>query len=265
MRTRLAFACVIIGLLAACGDRRETQDKREEDLTAKQMLQGIWVDEETELPLMRVEGDTVYYSDPLNMPVSFRIVRDSIYLCGQSVTAYKIDRQTENSFWFRTLSDGVIRLRKSEDTDELVTFVRQTEEPIPILTEVIKKDSVVMYANRRYHGYVYINPSTMKVIKTTVSEDGINVDNVYYDNIIHISVYEGKKMLYGCDISKKMFAHVLPAELLSGSILTDMDFQGVDAKGFRFQATVRTPGSPVYHLLDLTVDEERELCISKVE
>lgn len=33
----------------------------------------------------------------------------------------------------------------------------------------------------------------MRVIKTTYSEDGISMDNVYYDNVMHICVYEGKR------------------------------------------------------------------------
>ena len=53
----------------------------------------------------------------------------------------------------------------------------------------------------------------MKVFKTSYSENGISVDNVYYDNVIHICVYEGKKMLYGQDITKKMFADIFPTEI----------------------------------------------------
>lgn len=34
----------------------------------------------------------------------------------------------------------------------------------------------------------------MKVVKTTYSEDGISMDNIYYDNVMHICVYEGKKV-----------------------------------------------------------------------
>lgn len=60
-----------------------------------------------------------------------------------------------------------------------------------------------MHKGNRYHGYVYINPSKMKVIRTSYSEDGIGVDNVYYDNVIHICVYKGKEMLYGEDITKR--------------------------------------------------------------
>src|SRR3712207_8318669 len=38
---------------------------------------------------------------------------------------------------------------------------------IPTYTEVTKRDSVVNYDGVRYRAYVYVNPSTHKVIKTT--------------------------------------------------------------------------------------------------
>ena len=50
------------------------------------------------------------------------------------------------------------------------------------------------YDNVRYRGYVYINPSKIKVMRPGVSEEGLGVDNVYYDNIIHICVYEAGRV-----------------------------------------------------------------------
>ena len=47
-------------------------------------------------------------------------------------------------------------------------------------------DSIVNYNGSRYRAYVYIKPSKMRVIKTIYTEDGISMDNVYYDNVMHI-------------------------------------------------------------------------------
>ena len=35
-----------------------------------------------------------------------------------------------------------------------------------------------------------------------------SMDNVYYDNVMHICVYEGKKSLFASDITKQMFDKV---------------------------------------------------------
>ena len=58
--------------LVACGNSQESK-AGEEDLRAKSLLQGIWIEDETELPLMRIEGDTIYYTDPQKYP---RIIQD---------------------------------------------------------------------------------------------------------------------------------------------------------------------------------------------
>ena len=195
---------------------------------------------------MRISGDTIYYVDPQNIPVYFKVLRDTIYVRGNTPIAYKIDRQTEYSFWFHSLSDEIVKLHKSENPEDTLSFSSQKAEAIPTISEVVQKDSVVMYKGTRYRGYVYINPSKMKVIRTTYSDEGIGIDNVYYDNVIHICVYEGKNLLYGQDITKKMFHTVFPEEVLSQMILTDMDFMGVNGKGYHFEATLRIPESSVY-------------------
>ena len=46
-------------------------EEEKEDSNAKEMLQGIWLDDETESPLMRVEGDTIFYADSQSAPIAF--------------------------------------------------------------------------------------------------------------------------------------------------------------------------------------------------
>lgn len=260
-----AVLIVLIVSLASCGNRQGGEASAKEDLTAKQLLQGIWVDDETDMPLMRIEGDTMYYTNPQSAPVSFKVVRDTIYVYSNEPVAYKIDRQTEYSFWFHLPADEVIRLHKSENEEDSLAFANREVEVISTTPEVIKKDSVVTYKNTRYRGYVYINPSRMKVFKTSYSENGIGVDNVYYDNVIHICVYEGKKMLYGQDITKKMFADIFPAEVLDQTILADMDFMGVDGKGYHYQATLGIPESSVYNLVNMVIGFDNKMNIKKAE
>ena len=68
----IVLCCVIV--LAACGNGKE-QNTVEEDSTAKALLQGVWIDDETELPLMRIEGDTISYAHPTTNTVSLKIIR----------------------------------------------------------------------------------------------------------------------------------------------------------------------------------------------
>ena len=61
-------------LFVACNNGKGQQPSEEnEDPKAKEILQGIWLDDETETPLMRIIGDTIYYSDAQSAPVYFKI------------------------------------------------------------------------------------------------------------------------------------------------------------------------------------------------
>jgi len=159
------------------------------------------------------------------------------------------------------MTDDIIKLRKSEDRSDSVYFVRR-EYVIPTYTEVIKRDSVVSYNGTRYRAYVYINPSTIKVIKTTYSDGGISMDNVYYDNVMHICVYEGKKCLFASDITKQMFNKVLPAGFLSQSILSDTKFVQVDRNGFQYQAVLAIPETSIYSIVYMEISFKGELDIT---
>ncbi len=183
---------VFVMALASCSSAKDGESSSKEDLIAKELLQGVWLDDETEIPLMRIDGDTIFYIDPQNLPVYFKIVRDTIYVHGNTPTTYKIDRQTEYSLWFHNLSEEIVKLHKSNNPEDTLAFSNQETEIVSTVPEIVQKDSVVVYKGTRYRGYVYINPSQMKVIKTSYSEEGISIDNVYYDNVIHICVYEGK-------------------------------------------------------------------------
>lgn len=262
MTKYIAISLIAILLLACNKSGKETQSSQQkEDLKAKELLQGIWVDDDADEPLMYVKGDTIYYADAQSAPITFKIVEDTLYTYGNDTTYYKIDKQAEHLFWFHSIADNAIKLHKSEDENDSLYFARRVTV-IPTYTEVTKRDSIVIYDGIRYRAYVYINPSQMRVTKTTYSEDGLSMDNVYYDNVMHICVYEGKKSLFASDITKQMFNNVVPAEYLSQSILSDMRFTKVDRNGFHYLATLSIPESQIYSIVNLTVGFDGKLNIS---
>lgn len=266
MIKHLTTSLLIILFIACSGKGKETNSPEiSEDFLAKDMLQGIWLDNDTEVPLMRIMGDTIYYTDPQSAPVYFKIWKDTFYTYGANgddITRYQIDAQTGHSFGFHSLSDNIVRLHKSEDLNDTLAFSNKVVEIIPTFTEIIKKDSVVFYNGTRYRAYVYINPSKMKVIKTTYSEDGISMDNIYYDNVMHICVYEGRKSLYAKDINKQMFSDVIPEDFLQQAILSDMNFIGISRLGYHYQALVCIPESSVCRVINLNVGFDGKLTIT---
>ena len=227
--------------LSSCGTPQQKASALEENKEAKSLLEGIWLDDNTETALLRVKGDTLFYADAATAPVAFKIIGDSLITYGARTNGYKIEKQGEHIFWFHSAVGDVIRLHKSD-----------------------AEDSVVTYDNVRYRGYVYINPSKIKVMRPGVSEEGLGVDNVYYDNIIHICVYEGRKSLYAKDITKQMFKGVVPDDFLQWAILSDMDFMGVDSKGYHYQATVCIPDGASCYMVNITAGKDGGLAFELV-
>lgn len=261
MTKYVAISLVAI-LLSACNSGKNPHSSEQgEDVSAKELLQGIWLDDETENPLMRVKGDTIYYVDSQSAPIAFRIRQDTLYTYGNDTTYYRIDKQAEHFFWFHSIADNIIKLHKSEDPNDSLFFIKQGLA-VPTYTEVTQRDSIVSYNGARYRAYVYINPSKMKVVKTVYSEDGISFDNSYYDNVMHICVYEGKKKLFASDITKQMFEKVVPADFLTQSILSDTQFMEVGRNGFQYQAILSIPESSIYSIANLTVSFDGKLSIT---
>jgi len=68
----VAISLIAIFLMACTGNKNSYfSEEEKEDSNAKEMLQGIWLDDETESPLMRVEGDTIFYADSQSAPIAF--------------------------------------------------------------------------------------------------------------------------------------------------------------------------------------------------
>lgn len=261
--TKWFFISIVTILLSSCTrNNRVNNLEKPEDIRAKELLQGIWIDNNNEIPLMNIKGDTIYHNDPQNIPAYFKIVKDSLYILGHTISSYHIDRQSEHTFWFHSISGDVVKLHKSENPGDSIIFSDNQQVAIPIYSEVTQRDSIVYYNNIRYRAYVYINPSKIKVTKTVCSDEGLRVDNVYYDNIIHICVYKGNEKIYAKDINKQMFDKVVSADFLSNTILTDINFINVNASGFLYQANICIPESYVSQLVNLIVSFDGQLKIT---
>lgn len=256
-----ALVCV---LMVSCRQGAKSPDATPvEDKEAKGLLQGIWVDEESESVAFKVEGDSVFYPDDTSMPTSFKIVGDTLIM-GIPPSRYPIQKQTSNSFWFTNQAGDVIRLAKSTDPNAALAFVHEKLKVIS-LTEVLKKDTVVMYGGERYHCYIAINPTKYKVIRKTYNDDGVEVDNVYYDQIIHVSVYHGAEQLYSRDFKKSMFAHLVPERFLSQAVLSNIDYSSVGADGFHFDATLCIPDAASCYLLDAVISFDGEMRMEVID
>ncbi len=236
------FINIILALLlfalTSCSQQQKSGTERLENREAKQQLQGVWLDANTEVAVFCMKGDTVFYADSTSMPAYFKVIGDSLYI--GKTGCYYIEKHTEHVLWFKSLDGETSKFVKGDNSD-LNTVLKQTKSQVLTLTEVLKRDSVVYYNGDRYHYYIAINPTKYKVSHHTQNEEGLDVENVYYDNIIHLSIFKGAKQIFSRDFRKNLYIQKVPDQVLQQAILNNMEFIQVDAKGFHFRASVCIP------------------------
>ena len=109
------FSIIMLAVaLSSCGTPQQKASALEENKEAKSLLEGIWLDDNTETALLRVKGDTLFYADAATAPVAFKIIGDSLITYGARTNGYKIEKQGEHIFWFHSAVGYVIRLHKSD-------------------------------------------------------------------------------------------------------------------------------------------------------
>lgn len=245
---------LFIGILAVsgCRNRRQAVQQPQEDLTAKKMLQGIWVNEDEEDVAFQAQGDTIFYPDTTSLPVKFQIIGDTLVLQGAENVKYPIIKQTPHLFVFKNQNGDEVRLTKSENPDDAMAFIHKRPKEVN-QNKLIKRDTIVTYNGVGYHCYVTVNPTSYKVIKVSYNDDGVEVDNVYYDNIINLNVYHGATKLFSGDFRKQQFAHIVPKDFLSQAVLSDLYFMSIDQNGVHYVAVLVIPDSVSSFEVELTV------------
>ncbi|MGN0077192.1 MAG: DUF4738 domain-containing protein [Coriobacteriales bacterium] len=259
MKNVLWMIVAMASCLSACrpaADGGRQAEALRPDTVAVRWLQGIWMDDASEVPVLKVKGDSIYFADRVNVPLRFEVLGDTLVTYGAEPAKYPIAQLGEHHFSFYTAMGDLMSLRRLEADSLTFGTVVQPGGPV---SEVLRKDSVIVFQGVRYRGYVYINPTQKKVVRPAMTEEGLLVDNVYYDNVIHICVYEGKRRLFGKDIRKEMLADVVPADFLQSSVLSDMDFIGVTAEGYRYSATICTPDAPSCYFVEVDVSRSGDL------
>jgi hypothetical protein len=234
----------------------------EESRQAKQLLQGVWTDDDTESVVFKMEGDSVYYPDSTSMSAYFRVYDDTLYI--GSAARYHIEKHTEHLLWFKGADGELVKLVKDNGDAEKEVF-EHNKAQILSLTDVLKKDTVVSYEGNRYHLYIAVNPTKYKVVRHTLNEDGLDVENVYYDNIIHLSIFQGTRQLFSRDFRKQQYQQRVPAQFFEQAVLTNMEYASTDAKGFHFNVSLCTPGAASCYLIEHVVSPDGQLTTELLE
>lgn len=243
---------LIITIFISCGNNSKSTTN-EEDLVAKKELQGIWINEDEEDVAFHIKGDTIYFPDKNSAPVYFRIEKDSFVMFGVNVNKYPIVKRTPNILEFINQNHDHVKLIKGHDKNYLKLFAHNDSLVLINQNKLIKKDTIVNFNDKKYHCYIQINPTSYKVMKRSYNDDGMEVDNVYYDNIIHLSIFNGNNKIYSSNIVKKQFAEHLPQTFISQAVLSDLTFYGTDNEGIHYFAVLGIPDSSSKYMVEIII------------
>lgn len=253
----------ITATMISCGNTPEKNDTPAEDLQAKKTIQGIWVDELEGDCVLRAKGDTIFYTDSLSEPVRFHINADTLYLESSHPTKYHLNKLSDHVLRFTNNDGDEISLVKSNDKS-LVALFEKVEKAVGHINqgELIKRDSVLNAGDKRFHAYVQVNPTSFKVYQQSINDDGVTVDHAYYDNIVHIALYDGAKKLINRDYRKNDFSAHVPAEYISKCILSDIIIDKVTEEGVTFVAILSTPDTYTSYHINILVNTEGKVIMS---
>ncbi len=252
---RLALMVVLLcglAFLEGCGKKANDVRIPPEDAHAKELLQGIWLNEDDEDVAFRVKGDTIFYPDSTIQPVYFYICSDTLVMKGAREVRYPIVKQADHLFEFKSQSGDVVKLVKTSDKSYLESF--QSKQPVALNQRtLIKRDTIVGLDGDKYHLYVQVNPTSYKVLKSSLNDDGVQVDNVYYDNIVNLNVFHGAAKVFSRDFRKKDFEKKVPASFLEQAVLSDIVYDGIDKGGIHYLAILAMPDSYLSYQVKVTV------------
>lgn len=247
-------------VFVSCGGGQKPDVKPSEDVKAKQMLQGTWVNEYDGSALFTITGDTVYYNDSLSAPAYFSVVNDTVIIEHHTAVRYAIRKLNASNLVFENAEGDEVSLVKN-DNEALANGEHRGTVSINQGRKV-KCDTVMTYGDKHYHAYTQVNPTTYKVYQQSVNNDGLKVESVYYDNIVHIAVYLGQQKVYSGNVVKTDFVKYVPKEYLDQAVLTEILIDRVGQDGVTFVAVITIPDSYTNYRVNILISPDGKKTLS---
>ncbi len=243
---------LVASIMLGCHYIAKQGNAPSEDKKAKSSMQGIWLDDETDDVVFNVKGDTIYFPDSTSVPVCFRIEADSLVFVGENGLKYKIVKQTPHVFEFINQNGESKKLVKTSDSSYARMFSRKQSVSVN-QGKLLKNDTVVFFNDEKYHSYVQVNPTSYKVVNTTINDDGVEVGNIYYDNIVHLAIFKGAAKVFSCNFRKSDFVHEVPPQFLQQAVFSDLTFISMDREGLHYFAVLAIPNSSTSYMVEVVV------------
>ncbi len=209
-----------------------------------------------------IKGDTIYYNDSTSTPVAFYVSADTLFIRNQRLTAYPIKTLTQNTLVFINSEGDETQLVKSSTKAETLSRGEHKGTVAVNQGRKIKRDSILVEGNKKYHAYTQVNPTTYKVYRQTTNNDGLIVESIYYDNIVYIAVYDGNRKVFGSNVAKADFAHIVPDAYLRQAVLSEIKIDRIIDGKMRFVAILSIPDSYTNYRVNIDIDDNGRKTLS---
>lgn len=253
MKRSLSFFCILLLLsgvvTVGCQQNGANYQQQHEDKQAKALLQGLWINGESTDPAMLVKGDSIFYPDSASMPVRFWIYQDTLYLQGQNINGYKIEKQAAHVIRFKNQNGDEVRLDKSNDKTLYSSF-RYHVYAMNTFDEQLQ-DTTIRTDLGYFDSKVQVKTTSDKVAKSTYNDNGVEVDNIYLDNVASLRLYNHGTPIYAHDFRKQEFQALIAKDFLSKSILRKMYFSHADAKALYYNVIIGIPDASTTYVVEL--------------
>ena len=261
----IGMLVLLLSLLIAVGCKNGTKSEstQEDDLVAKKTIQGIWTNDLDGSSALYIKGDSLYYPDPQSEPAKFHIANDTLYVESSHPTKYHLIKFTHDLLKFTAENGDETTLVKSKDKSLLADFGINLKKPSEINQgKLIKKDTIVSVGETRMHAYIQVNPTSYKVFRPYMNDDGVSVDHIYYDNIIHVALFNGAKSVLNRDYHKQDFKGLVDKGYISQSILSDIVVDHVTPDAVCFVAILTTPETDISYNVNISVSADGKVHLS---
>lgn len=254
---KIIHALLLISLLTVgCSGNEKNSDT--EDKEAKKLLQGVWINEESGMPSFMAKGDSIFYPDTTSLPVRFWVSKDSLFLQGKKIGRYRINTLSDKQFVICNRNEEEIRLSHGSYVQAQKDFLQDRPYALNAL-RIIKTDTVVYAGGIKYDCTMSLEPTSDRVIKSSYNDDGIEVDNLYLDNMVRLEISKDGRRLYSQEFRKQEFSTYVPSEFMSKSILRDFQYSHASANALFFNATIGIPDASTCYVIELKIDKEGRL------
>ncbi|MDU2113152.1 MAG: DUF4738 domain-containing protein [Prevotella bivia] len=245
------FLLIVFVVLGFTACHRNVSSLDEQDVQAKQLLQGVWVDDEGTNPVILVCGDSIFFPDSASMPVKFWITRDSLYLQGKHLNSYKIVKQTPHFFAFQNQNGDELSVSKSGDKSLKKAFSYHV-----FAMNTFDEQNIDTIANTDlgyYRSLIHIETTSDKIIKSVYNDSGLEVDNLYLDNVASLVIKSRDVPVYVHDFRKAEFAAFIPKTFINDCILRKFYFTHADKHALYYEAVIGVPDAYTTYVVEVRI------------